>query len=344
MLTALAAPEVPAAASEDLQLGPIPLRTLSPLRLLFYQPTPEGSETLGRGESLVAFDLSESNVLQIPNNPASEFDAEINLEVSRVHLRFRHGLSERTDLTVELPLYRFHTGFLDTAIRGIEDLVGDLKVQRVFEENVPGGDLFRFQLKRNGELFFERPGPRSGVGDLAIGFKRSLRTQGPGRPALSARAALKLPTGDESILMGSGDVDLALGLATDYEIEHWGFHSNLNVTLPFGDPFEAVGLETPPIVSAHVGMARRVSPTWVFHFQLAGLSEPFELATDRGPTDLPPEPFENFGGSIIEGLLGVSHALGRRSELWLAIAEDFQNTNSAASDVTLLVSFSLRAW
>ena len=55
------------ATAEDPQLGPVPLRAISPLRLLFFQLTPEGAGPLGKGESLVTVDISESNVLHTRN-------------------------------------------------------------------------------------------------------------------------------------------------------------------------------------------------------------------------------------------------------------------------------------
>ncbi|MFQ5525468.1 MAG: DUF3187 family protein [Thermoanaerobaculia bacterium] len=344
LLAALEASALGQTGSVDTHLGPVPLRAISPLRLLFFQLTPEGPETLGAGESMISIDISESNVLHIRNSPASEFDAEINLEISRVNVRFRRGVSERVDVGLELPVYRFHSGFLDSYIRNIEDLIGDQKVQRVFEREFPGAGLFRFQLKRDGEVFFERPGPRSGLGDLALTVKRTLQKQSGWRPALSLRGAVKLPTGDDEHAMGSGDVDLALGVAGALDWRRWHFHGTLNATLPFGDPFEAVGLTTPPMVSGHLGFTRRIAPTWAFHFQLGGTSEPFEKIDGREPSPLPSEPFENFGGSIIDGTLGFSHTLGKRTELWIALAEDFQNTTNAASDVTLLASVNLRSW
>ncbi|MCP4204156.1 MAG: DUF3187 family protein [bacterium] len=331
----------PAAAAEqpssDRRLEPVPLRTVSPLRLIFFQLAPEGAGTLRHGESVFGVDLSESNVLHIRNLPPSEFDAEINLEITRVNLRYRRGLSDKLDLGVELPLYQYHTGLLDGSIRSVEDSLGDLKVQRAFERESPANALFRFQLKRDGETFFELPGPRSGLGDLAITLKRIVLAQSGRRPAFAWRAALELPTGDKDYLMGSGDVDVSVGVASDYRWPRWAVHGNLNATFPFGGPFEDVGLNTPPMISGHVGGAYRLS-TWALHFQLAGTTKPFELARVREPSPLPSDSFENFGGSIIDGTLGASRPLGSRGQLWLAIVEDVLNSTNAASDVSLLVS------
>ena len=328
----------------DSILGPIPLRAISPLRLLFFQLTPSSAETLGRGHLNVGIDISESNVLHTPSRSPSEFDAELNLEITRVNLRLNFGVSQAVDLGIELPIYRFHTGFLDDHIRNVEDFFGDLKERRVFEREDPMTALFGFRLKHNGEVFFENRGPRSGLGDLALTVKRRMHPQKGRRPALSLRAALKLPSGDERYAMSSGATDLAVGIAGDYQWKHWAVYGNLNGTYPFGDPFESVGLLSPPMLSGHLGGAYRPGDRWAYHFQLAGTSEPFEAARGRQPSTFPSQPFENFGGSIIEGILGASRQLNRKTEIYLALAEDIQNTNSAAADVTLLVSFGLRGW
>lgn len=322
--------------------GPVPLRTLSPLRLIFFQLTPEGTGTLGKGEWGLDLDLSESNVLHIRNLPPSEFDAEINLEITRLNLRYRRGLSNKLDLGIELPVYQYHNGFLDSSIRSVEEFFSDLKEQREFELASPANSMFRFRLSRNGEPFFELPGSRSGLGDLAITLKRTILAQSGRRPALAWRAALKLPTGDEENLMGSGDFDVAVGVASDYRWNRWAVHANLQTTVPFSGPFRSEGLKTVPSVSAHVGLSRRFS-TWALHYQVAGTSEPFELDAMREPSAFPAGPFQNFGGSIIDGTLGASRLLGHRSEVWLAIVEDFHNTTNAAADVSLLASVRLRA-
>ncbi len=332
-----------ASAAKTLGAEPIPLRSISPLRLLFYQPTPEGAATLGRARAVVSWDLSETNVLHIRNSPATEFDADLNLEITRLLVRFRLGLSDRWDLGFEAPFYRFHDGFLDRTIVDIEDFLGDPKIQREFERSQPGADRFRFFLKRNGEVFFERPGPRSGLGDIAVTAKRRLVEQRGRRPETSLRLALKLPTGRDEHAMGSGDVDIGVGLAADFERPRWSLYGNAAVTWPLGDPFEDAGLVTPLLSSGHLGWARRLGDGWIFLAQLAVTSGPFEEAGDRPPSPLPAGTFNNFGGSIVDVGLGASYELNQRTRMVLALVEDIHNTSNAAADVSLLVSFSIAA-
>lgn len=325
---------------------PIPARSISPLRLLFFQFTPEGAETLGKGRSIASWDLSESNVINIPNDVQgleTEFDAVLNFEISRLLLRLRYGASESWDLGLEIPMYRFHPGFLDAAIVNVEDALGDLKPSRVFERSTPDGDAFRYLLKHDQASFFELSGPTSGLGDVAITAKKKLLSQGSGRPAVSLRLAFELPTGDEERALGSGDLDAAAGLSIAYLEKRWGLYGNANVTVPFGDPFREAGLETRVSFTGQVGGAFRLGPVWVIHGQLAFTSGPFDLDPGRDPSALPRGNLKEFGGPLVDATVGVSREIDERIRMHLAISEDIFNTASAAADVSLLASFSIHS-
>jgi hypothetical protein len=60
--------------------------------------------------------------------------------------------------------------------------------------------------------------------------------------------ALKLPTGDPDVALGSGRPDLAFGAALEKTLGRWSLYANLNVTVPIGDRFSGPHL-TPSIPS-----------------------------------------------------------------------------------------------
>lgn len=65
--------------------------------------------------------------------------------------------------------------------------------------------------------------------------------------ALSIRAALKLPTRDESHLLGSGSPDYGLGLAMEKHVaKDWMVYANLNGVIPTG---RIAGYGLQPVVS-----------------------------------------------------------------------------------------------
>jgi hypothetical protein len=72
--------------------GPFPVRSLSPVQLLYFQFTPERAITLPRGMWNVHFDLVEANILARDQNgnDALLFD----FEPTRANLALQYGLRE----------------------------------------------------------------------------------------------------------------------------------------------------------------------------------------------------------------------------------------------------------
>jgi hypothetical protein len=88
-----------------------------------------------------------------------------------------------------------------------------------------------------------------GIDDIAISAKALLRDESRWPPAVAARAALKLPTGDEDRALGSGEVDLGLGLAMEKTRGPARIYFNAGLTIPTGEPFAGTGVESLPMLS-----------------------------------------------------------------------------------------------
>ena len=346
-VTALLLISLPCGAADRLPeglVGPIPLRTLSPLRNLFFQLAPEGADTLDRGTWSIDLALSESNVLNISNVPPTEFDADLNLEITRFNTRFAVGIADGWELAAEIPVYRYHSGFLDSFIRDVEELFGDLKLSRQFELDFHGPTAFRYFLKRSGETIFEIPDETEGLGDVALSIKRRIGSRGPKGGLMSVRAAVKLPTGDEDKALGSGSADVAIGWVGERVWGRWAGFVNVDVTAPVDSgPFEAFGLDAIPVFNAQIGFERRFRNRLAWHGQFGGQTAPFEFASDRGPSPFAENPSEgDVDGEIVE----ISTALSFRSAhgtTMLGIYEDTHNSEHAASDVTFFLFYSHRS-
>ncbi len=346
-VTALLLISLPCGATDRLLeglVGPIPLRTLSPLRNLFFQLAPEGADTLDRGTWSIDLALSESNVLNIRNAPPTEFDADLNLEITRFNTRFAVGIADGWEMAAEIPVYRFHAGFLDSFIRDVEELVGDLKLPRQFELDVHGPNAFRYFLNRGEETIFEIPDKTEGLGDVALSIKRRIGSRGPKGSLMSVRAAVKLPTGDEDKALGSGSADVAIGWVGERVWGRWAGFVNVGVTAPVDSgPFEAFGLDAIPVFNAQIGFERRFRNRLAWHGQFGGQTAPFEFASDRGPSPFAENPSEgDVDGEIVE----ISTALSLRSAhgtMMLGIYEDIHNTEHAASDVTFFLFYRHRS-
>src|SRR5215510_8188945 len=70
--------------------GPFPVRSLSPIQLLYYQFTPERAVTLPRGMWNIRFDLVEANILARDQNRDDSF--LFDFELTRGNLALQYGL------------------------------------------------------------------------------------------------------------------------------------------------------------------------------------------------------------------------------------------------------------
>ncbi len=130
-------------------------------------------------------------------------------------LSLRHGLTRWLEVGFDLPVIWHSSGIFDNAIERWHKIWGLPNSGRTRQSN-----QLQFLYARQGVASYELSSPGSGVGDLQLTAAVPLwnRRDSDGR-AMSLRSSLKLPTGDEQTLRGSGASDFSLGLyASDTEI------------------------------------------------------------------------------------------------------------------------------
>ena len=102
--------------------GPFPVRSLSPIQLLYFQFTPERAMALPRGSWQARFDLAEANYLARDERRADAF--LFDFELTRANLALQYGLFDRLTVGLEVPLLYTWKGFLDEPIKLFEDVTG----------------------------------------------------------------------------------------------------------------------------------------------------------------------------------------------------------------------------
>ena len=121
---------------------------------------------------------------------------------------YRARATDWLELGVELPLVAHGDGFMDNGIEGWHDLFGLSNNKRTGP-----GNVLQFFYERNGQTLVDLSAPASGLGDIQLIAAMPLPRSGALEPfRASLRASLKLPTGDEDQLRGSGAADFALGI------------------------------------------------------------------------------------------------------------------------------------
>lgn len=335
LLVALSRPGAAEQENRGGMVGPIPLRIISPLSIPFYQFTPERAASLGEGIWNARLEFSDSNVLQNSEFPEPEYSAQIDLELARLNLNLRYGMTENWDLGFELPFLYAYDGFLDHFIRKFEDFVDEPKLRRITENR----NSFNYEVTRNREAFLKGAENRAGIGDVALTAKRTLLPQKNWMPGSSIRTALKAPTGDEDIAFGSGRFDAALGFALEWDFHRWGMNANLNTTFPIGNRLDASGLDTQPIVSGSLDVEYRTSSRFSWHLQFASSMSPFALEDDRAPSPFDTSKPDAVTSAVFQIAPGFAWRFRPGTTLLFGFVENF-SSDDVASDFTFFVTMS----
>ena len=198
--------------------GPIPVRNRRPYNLLFLQFTPEsGDILLPRAERFdLQFDIANNLLIPSPSEGATVVEDN---EVQRLGFTWRRGTGHGVEVGMETSLLWRNGGFLDPLLSGYHKLIG---VSGNGPDNPAGRDAYAqyhslLLLKdAQGNTLVDQ-GAAFGLGETTLTIRRSLLPV-QRRSALALRFALKLPTGNPTLLLGSGSVDAGLSLDLRYSV------------------------------------------------------------------------------------------------------------------------------
>lgn len=295
----------------------------SPLIQIYGLPSLGEARVLAQDESDLALRL------QISNNFTGVLTAGeyLNLdgETHRLTIAWRQGLSGGQEWGIELP-YLWHTGgFLDSYIEHFHD-----------SSNLPQGgrtevplNRVNYRYTRNGTDLINVTHPVNGPGDLRLFGARQVGSHETSGVATTLRASLKLPTGKESELLGSGSTDLALwlSLATTQPLDQWNMYGGGGIL------YMTEGNVLPLQQRNHVafatfGISRMFFPHLIVSGQLDAQTPFYDYTHFRQLNSYP-----------IQGLVGVKWELAPRSFLEFSMTEDLVVDTS--SDVVFGVSLIL---
>ena len=212
--------------------GPIPIRDARPYNLLFLQFTPESGDVLAPRTNRFDLQLDLINNQLIPDPRLGATVVEDN-EYQRLKLTWRRGLGKRTELGFFVPVEWRDGGILDGIISAYHHLVG-------LQDNGPdvplGSDHYpeyqsRLQIiDANGKTLVNQ-GNAFGLGETTITLKHGLLPQTK-RSALAVRLGVKLPTGNPTLVLGSGSVDVGASLDGRYNVgRDFSLYGNLGYVM-----------------------------------------------------------------------------------------------------------------
>ncbi len=304
------------AALASAQLAePLHVRNLNPLVAVFGLPA---WDTVPIGTRLgVTAEVANHYRFSVQGDDLLMLDGE----TVRTNLSFTHGFASGWSLGVEVPYYRVGGGVLDDLIDGWHSAFGMPDGGR--NARPEGELLFRFGDRVAPAFLLTQP--QSGIGDTQLKFARLIGVD----QGFVVQASVKLPTGDEEMLAGSGSGDWSVSLLRTRP---------LLARKRAAGYFWGVGL-------LRIGDPHRIdfeSETWVPTGVVGGSWQAFPRFGLKAQIDVHgafyETPLEEIGEPGIQAALSAWRRTGERGTLELAVVEDLNV--STAPDVVLQVAAS----
>ena len=202
---------VPGAASpEDVPAGsgagtdrhgmatPLRMVNLNPFHLLYGVPASAGARVMPPGASEVIASVDMASHLRAGGSGTER--VLMDGETYRQGLALRHGLGEGWELLVDVPAVSHTGGVFDGFIEDWHDTFGLPQGDR---DRAPRDRLAMFYADGGGTRF-DIDGDVHSLGDASVGVGYALPSPPFSNDGVVVRGMIKLPSGDEGALAGSG--------------------------------------------------------------------------------------------------------------------------------------------
>jgi hypothetical protein len=195
----------------------------------------------------------------------------------RTAVAVRRGIRENVQLEFVVPVVSFQGGVLDSAVENFHDALSLGQMGRL---GVPR-DVFQVYVRSDEAELSVNDNPGVALGDVVLGAKFDL-LRGSASPSLklAAEALLKLPTGSEERLTGSGSADVGVQvLATKY-FRKSCLHASLG--LAYLGEMDRLGLSRQAVLSGMLAYERALGSRTSVLGQVTVSQSPFaDLDLDR---------------------------------------------------------------
>jgi uncharacterized protein DUF3187 len=193
--------------------GPLPVTTNGPIVDTFLQFRPRGPATTAVGSVDLAITSEYSSLFQ--NGSGNGADVVIDAELWRTGVALRTGVTERTDVEVEVPVIYASNGFADDLIEGWHSFFGLPDGGR----NTRPNNSYDVHVDQNGQRAYELEPYTVAIGDIPIVVTQRVADEKDAGVGLALRAGIELPVGSESKGFGNGGIDWGGGLLAERSIE-----------------------------------------------------------------------------------------------------------------------------
>ena len=303
--------------------GPFPVRNFQALNLLVLAMPGERASVLKKGTLDFRLELAETS--NIARDETDQAVARMKYETLRTGAFLRYGLTDRFEVAAEIPmLYRWR-GFMEGAITTVERATTGVSPPRTALK----GFGYVFDVRSGSRTLFTGDEGDVGLGDISLYSKYQVVKEEASAPAIALRVAVKLPTGDESRVFGSGHPDVGIGLALEKTVaSRFIVYGNINGVFPTG---RIAGLPLHPVVSGLVAVEYLWSDSLSFTVQFDYYSSPYH---GTGTQVL------NKG--VTESVVGFSYQVTPNFVWQLYGVENLDLIRGSAADFTVSTVFTYR--
>lgn len=296
--------------------SPFTTRDESPFSLIYGLPIASPASLLKNKQSRWSSSLSISNTLntQSSNNESLLID----VESLHVNLLYDYGFNDNWMLRVQLPYISYSGGFLDSAIDAYHQALGLPESSR---PNFPS-DQININVSLNNQAVTLVNSAQKALGDVSI--QVAWQAQHSENIALSYWTSLKLPTGNEDKLTGSGGTDIASWAAMDYRLSDTRWLYGQGGVLYMGDS----------------KILQNIQINWAA-FATAGIKfQPWNSIQLKAQFDFHSALYDSeltFFDHVIQITFGGSYIANKKHSVDFSIAEDIKSASSP--DVTFNMSW-----
>jgi Protein of unknown function (DUF3187) len=237
-------------------------------------------------------------------------------ETTRVDLFYSRPLGQRWSISAELPLLQQTGGVLDDLIDGWHSAFRLPDGGR----NNRSEDELLFQMVAQDQLFYQLDEDRRGFGDLQLGLARRF---GSGEGYVG-RLVVKVPTGRQSMLAGSGSTDWSVTVLRPRQVmlrrREAGYYWGVGY-LALGEPKQIAYPAKDDALIGILGGSLKVLPRFGLKVQIDVFSAMYDT------------PLEELGQNAVQATIGGWWESGARTRVEFGVNEDLHV--STAPDVVL---------
>ena len=213
-----------ASANYPIGFEPYATRDQNIFNLLHGQALPTNASLIDRSQSKWNTSLVITNTLNIESN--NNESIYLDYESYRFNLSYQYGLSKNWNLKLDVPLVHTSGGVFDSAIDDWHKFFNMDRGSRPYVVD----NQYRINYAYRNQTLVDLEESSTTIGDIQLAIAHTLKDEEAS--SMSVWASVKLPTGDEDYLSGSGAADISAWFAMNQAVSNnWFFNLNAGAVI-----------------------------------------------------------------------------------------------------------------